>query len=91
MATEFSVMDYFLTGDSREQPIVREVDEAWINENEVLSACGSRRIVFVERNLGDRTEAWVSILDTNVVTGLVVEVARWNVKHLLSVSFKSMD
>ena len=88
MVTEFSVDRYFLTGGSHQQPIVRDVSEIWVNENECVSANDSRRLVFVERNLGDRTEAWISVVTFDEKLGAEVESVRWNAKHLASIEFK---
>lgn len=86
MITEFRPEKYFLTGDSSQKPIVREVSEIWVNEHEMLAANDSRRLVFVERYLGDRTEAWVSVVEFD--EDVEVESMRWNAKHLVSIQFK---
>lgn len=87
MTTEFSIEAYYQTGNSDQDPIAREVDEMWINESEMISANDSRRLVFVERYLGDRVEAWISVMEQGA-DGAVKETARWNASRLMSISFQ---
>ena len=86
MVTEFCAEKYYLTG-SKPSILVREVDEIWTDEHSLVRADENRRLVFVERYLGDRTEAWVSVVEFD--EDKEVETMRWNVKLLQSVSFKS--
>lgn len=88
MVTGFSVEANFLTGESKQEPVVREVDEIWINESEMIGASDGRRLVFVERYLGDRVEAWVSVMSLGDDGVTVEESARWNASRLMSISFK---
>lgn len=85
MVAEFSAERYFLTGDSRQNPIVREVREVWLNEHEVCQSGNERRLVFVERYLGDRVEAWVSVVEFDGETER--ETRRYNAKHMYSIEF----
>lgn len=86
MVTEFCAEKYYLTG-SKPSILVREVAEIWTDEHSLVRADGTRRLVFVERYLGDRTEAWVSVIEFD--EDKEIETMRWNAKLLQSISFKS--
>jgi hypothetical protein len=86
VVTEFCAEKYYLTG-SKPSLLVREVDEIWTDEHSLVRADDGRRLVFVERYLGDRVEAWVSVVEFD--EDKEVETMRWNAKLLQSISFKS--
>lgn len=75
---------YVSTGSS--VTIIRDVDSFWFDECSAVLGNESTRLVFIERNLGDRVEAWISVLETK--DGKEIEKARWNASKLQEIRFK---
>lgn len=79
--------EYYVQGNGKNSPLVREVSEFWVDQHTRVAANDTRRLVFVERYLGDRCEAWISVVEFD--EDKEVETGRWNAKKLLSIDFKS--
>ena len=85
MITEFNPNKCYLFGSTKDNPLVREVLAFGTSETEQVSRNGSSRLVFVERYLGDRIEAWVSVVMFDGEKEY--EAARHNAKMLHWIEF----
>jgi hypothetical protein len=83
---EFRMEEFYVQGDGKNSPLVREVSEFWVDQHTRVAANDTRRLVFVERYLGDRCEAWISVVEFDGAREF--ESGRWNAKKLLSIDFK---